>query len=1102
MSQLTREQELELLELEEEELRLTMDQPAPTPAPSRGAIPMPQQASEGHEITKDDLDGATQGLQVRPEIREQAKKVVPFFGGKVEGEEAPLSQRVLGFLGDSLGFGLPQKAFIESQHKDAAGMAKFYRNLKSTLEGPEAVGDLTDDEAEYLDRVRQMAVAKKGWGQWIAEAGVGMLTPGGLVAKMGRGAKLGTKAAIGAAEGATVGGAAGVGYSKRGEELEGGLTGGLLGGALGGSIASAPELYMRAIGLSSSADDAVANSVKRSAGRLNVEEMVEKELQKTEVQDKLALFKELAADKKALFTPVDFTKPKKAPRVTPLTRQMADKMLNNKKAAGKANLKFAKGLVRAGEADNLEDALQRLDFNKEIRFKSMAKRFRKFHGIKNGRDLEQKLRQGGEDAYDEMIDQWYRTELGQQAVMRELPKKSPKVIGPLTKAFFFMSDGKPVQMYIDNLLGTNLSPAIDAMSRKAVIASHIADKAVEELEDLVGRKLVPKSIKELEANKFADMPDELRKFYAGLLKVFNGDEFKLGIKDLGPNYIPHVFKGRKQVQLDVTEAFKKWRKGELNAAETKDFARSLELLTDFKIKRDEHFEKAFNYYIQRPDISYKQAQTTKAAAAMEREGRMPMLLREDDVYTATISYMRNTFRHAANKDGLKEIRFVRDMARKAAESKKAESVAYVDEYLTNLMADITGTRTQGNFLYKLGQEAVANFEKNALIMASEAKDEGTKKFYKAAADLPDVMRAVNAFVYPNFIGLNPRSILQNLSSPYFMNVGAFGSRYGSAVAMEAALDSAALAKKGLGSWDNLVAKMGYIEPKFRGELTEAARESMALTSGLAKEAVDKWVDFSMYFFSQSEKFARVQNHFMATRVAKDLIRASKGAKGFRSDAAKKFLDDIPDRAYRRRLAKAYNTGNEDALIDGVRQYLNAQSMFNYNRANMSEFGRVMGPIFSVFTKWPTTMYGRVFQQMADEGKLSGGGRLARMFLYPMMLAAAADGIMEQTGATGTPQHELFVGRRGVQSWTPASNLMAWTSGEFLMPPFIQTMSGLGEAAGDFMVDGNLKKAAKSTERAVGGYVPFYNIAPLLLKRTPQLMGEEPESRTITDFITE
>lgn len=1088
--------------LESEAVPSFFDRDAIVPAPA------PVVDKEDKEISKEELQALSTGLKVRPEVIKDAEELVPFFGGSVKGRDSSMWQSALGFAADSLGFGLPQKAFIESQAKDAKGLAGAYRNVKRLIEGEEAVGDLTEDEINYLDRVRQTAVDKKSGLRWLAEAGVGLLTPGGLAAKAGKGATFGTKLGLGVAEGAAVGGMAGVGMSRRGEEAEAGLMGAGLGAGVGGGITA----FIKGLGLlRGTAESAIVNNAERSLERLNVEDLVEKEMAKSKVADELQLFKNLAAEKDAIFTPTGFKKgrpmrpgeaikgpPRPEPsRSTPLVPKLPEDLI---KTASIEKLQIAKQMVSAKQAEDLEAALQRLDFSEEIKFDSMAQRFRSYHGLKTKADLDKMLRQGGPNAMEDAIDQWYKTEVGQRAVMKELAKKHPKVVGPITRFFLMLSDGKPVQMYIDNLMGTNLSPAIDAMSRKGVLISHIADNALDEFQDLV-KSGIPKSIKELEAGQYKDMPPELSKFYAKLREVFNSKEIGLNLQDLGPNYIPNVFKSRKQVVLDVVDAFKKFGKGELDTGAEKDFKHSLEILTGFdKVDTSDEVQRAYNYFIQRPDIAYNQAQTTRAASAMERLDAMPMLLREDDIEKATISYMQNTFRHAASRDGLKEIRFVRDMIRKAATEKKTESLTHLDDYLTNLMADVTGTRTKGNWLYKLGQEAVANYEKSALLKATEATTEREAKFYKTAADLPDMLRAVNAFVYPNFIGLNPRSVLQNLSSPYFMNVGGMGGRYGSALAMEAALDSAALAKKGTKAWDKLVRDMGYIEPKFRGELTDAARDAMAASSKVGKKAVDNWVDLSMYFFNKSEKFARVQNHFMATRLADDLLRASKGVEGFRANAAKKFLDNIPDRAYRRKLSRLYNSGDAEGLKDGLRQYLNAQSMFNYNRVNMSEFGRVMGPVFSVFTKWPSTMYGRVFQQLADEGRVEGGGRLARMFLYPMLLAATADGIIEGMGAGDTPQHELLVGRRGVQSWTPGSNLMAWTSGEFLMPPMVQTMAGLGTAAGDFMQDKDVPKAAKQVERAVGGYVPFYNIAPLLLKRTPMALGEEPEHRTVTDYL--
>ena len=70
--------------------------------------------------------------------------------------------------------------------------------------------------------------------------------------------------------------------------------------------------------------------------------------------------------------------------------------------------------------------------------------------------------------------------------------------------------------------------------------------------------------------------------------------------------------------------------------------------------------------------------------------------------------------------------------------------------------------------------------------------------------------------------------------------------------------------------------------------------------------------------------------------------------------------------------------------------INANTMFNYDRANMSGYGRTMGPLFSQFSKWPLMMLGKARAPRAIESNRDATMRTAQALFLPMAVAMAAD----------------------------------------------------------------------------------------------------------------
>ncbi len=966
---------------------------------------------------------------------------------------------------------------------EAAGLTPADAQKKLNELG-ESKPDFWERYQKQLDYSRKLDKAAKEANPWTyfgGEMAGGLLLPAGVLA---RGATGAGKVMKTAAEGALVGGAYGFGSGEGMENrLNQAIIGTVLGGAAGPAMMGAGRLISKAAGKTKEfAATAAENHIMKAVNRLDLDEAVEQELRKGP-NPIVETMKQVARDDyKSLRTP----------------EKMLDKVDYDAlyQRLPKNLQKLATDSVRAGHFPSIRSALRELT---KAELQDRTSRFLKFAKIRGAASLD-KLRREGAEGIEQEMDNWYRVELGRKAAMKQLATgKDLPANTALTKAFLFMSDGAPAFQFIDNVLGTSLSDSMARMSQRIEKSAYLVDDLADELTKLKNEGKVTSSILE-------PPTPEMQDYYKKLREVFTDPAMGMRIDDWGETYVPKVFGSDKYLVREmnrwareileevggeqglVSLTNKQLRDKIKNSkVEFGEYLRGFRMLGG-ELHKDITGRQLFNNMIKwyRDPTRMQIATRSKARGALERKkkGGIPDRLLEQDPTRATLSYISNMVKHASHREGLKDIRYVQEMAEAAGQK-------VIVKHLDNLTKDIVGVR-QGT-LAAASSRLMDQFSRYMVNRAEEVgPDSISGNFYTAAADIPDILRVMNSFVYPSLIGLNPRTSIQNLVSPYYMNLPELGMKYGSTVAAEGL--AGALKYRATGNkWKDLARAQGYTGPEWKGEYQDIMSDSLLQGSlyKLPKAAIRKWSDVSMYMFKKSEELARAVNHFMAERVSKDLLRMREGIKGFRSEAARRFLDDIPDRAFRRRINRAVKEGSEEDIQLAVQTYLNARSMFNYNRANMSEFGRTMGPVFSVFTKWPMTMVGRTAQQLMDEGKVNGSGRLARMFMYPLIAAGAMDAMLPDMEKN--PAVQVLVNKSGFKGSTPIYNMIGFAEGKWLIPPGIQAT---GDMAGAIRMaaEGEWEKAAKILDDGTKMYVPGRNMLDFLSEDIPQFITNKEQGR--------
>ena len=140
------------------------------------------------------------------------------------------------------------------------------------------------------------------------------------------------------------------------------------------------------------------------------------------------------------------------------------------------------------------------------------------------------------------------------------------------------------------------------------------------------------------------------------------------------------------------------------------------------------------------------------------------------------------------------------------------------------------------------------------------------------------------------------------------------------------------------------------------------------------------------------------------------------------------------------------------------RYSIATTQFNYDRVSMNDYGRFMGGMFSMFTKWPASVGGEIFYKarQADNYADALSNMLDEdLFLKywgPLVAFGVAEGTLTAVGADGKLKKKLL--GPDISSWAPMSGLIPreGTAGELLSSPAIDLTIKMGKNLQGIMSD--------------------------------------------------
>ena len=510
------------------------------------------------------------------------------------------------------------------------------------------------------------------------------------------------------------------------------------------------------------------------------------------------------------------------------------------------------------------------------------------------------------------------------------------------------------------------------------------------------------------------------------------------------NYAPRIRKDLAQSITDVRrEARAALAKKEMPSEEVLESLRQLTGMGEMQDSSDVY--KALN--LMRDAQTVKSQTGFAASAAYERSGEFPALLRERDIGKVLLSYANNTSKSIHIDPVVRELSTQLPMLKALGWEKS-------HKYLQDYMSGLSGKPS--NFL--AWQSAATTRMKVSLdemmdgLDVSTTSGKATKSVLNAAKFAPDFIAWSLAQIYPNYLGLSLKAFSRNLAQPLFMTAPEVGGGYGYKLTAKATMETMLDMKRhGVGHLKKVLTEMGYAPGEFIGEGMNVMYNSMRQTRlGKGVEIVDAYGEFAMKLYGWSD----VLNRYITTKVSKQLTKDILANKPQALRALKKMSTGVK---------AELSISNPDKMEEIISKYMISKTQFNYGSHSMSEYGRTFGRFASMFTKWPTMIYGDVLDAAGKgRGSISKPAlEIGAKYLAPWAAVAAMSAWLGET--KNDPRKRAIVGQ-SLLDWHPFASL------QVSKPPVVEIGSQLGSGFLD-AVAFDFGSAGKKALKAITPVMP-------------------------------
>jgi ribosomal protein S16 len=397
----------------------------------------------------------------------------------------------------------------------------------------------------------------------------------------------------------------------------------------------------------------------------------------------------------------------------------------------------------------------------------------------------------------------------------------------------------------------------------------------------------------------------------------------------------------------------------------------------------------------------------EAAAAFARDSEIPPVLVERDVPKLMASYISSNMKAGLYQRGLYRIDGEIDIAKAMGQYKTAEYFEGLRDRLVGLPSS-----TKANVQRRASEW---RFRGDRLLREGEA----TGSSYLTALGaiqktVPDMLPWVMSNMYTNLLALNPYAIVRNVTQPYALGTPDIAKHTGLTYASRNMGKALIKTVKGLTNLKDLkeynrrvgIHKEGPPENITLKSIVNGLREANVPEPIVqAFKGYEHLAKLAMSLYSGADEINRYTTAHMAEFLVKDMYSSNANIK----NKAFKYLEDMPP-ALAQKVSRAYDAGDEQTVLNTVRNHMVLRHQYSYTTADLNRVGREFGGIATAFTKFPVSVISDIEHELY-KGGMAGLYPLTVKYLAPYAMLATADHVMQEVDAKDSPIYKLFLGEK-------------------------------------------------------------------------------------------
>lgn len=260
---------------------------------------------------------------------------------------------------------------------------------------------------------------------------------------------------------------------------------------------------------------------------------------------------------------------------------------------------------------------------------------------------------------------------------------------------------------------------------------------------------------------------------------------------------------------------------------------------------------------------------------------------------------------------------------------------------------------------------------------------------KSALLIPDVISKTRSMIYPSYLALNVKAHIRDYGQVLLKSAPELGGWYGYKTAFRAYAETLRFGKGSKGRFDPSVLRKKLQDAGVVGEfdITAEAVRAEKPSSSRVTRGYRQLSESLMAVYGMGDFTNRAVTYNMGRVLASDLAKGDPAALNALKNLGKAAKSNLAAEGFR----EAIQDGDVDRMGDILGRWLVPKTQFYYGAEQKSRFARFLGPTFSMFTKWPTSIGSEIVDIWNENpGAYRKMKRYAQIHMTPLFLLSSID----------------------------------------------------------------------------------------------------------------